>query len=101
MAKTRWRIYTEYVHSRHIAEIVGKYFADYSMFSGIGHYSGDKERCLVIEIICDSGYTHVRNDKSTDIIAICKEINTANHQTYCLITAEQVDVMTVSERNPS
>ena len=98
MTKTRWRIYTEYVHTRHIAEIVNKYFDDYSMFSGIRHYDGDKERCLVIEIICDSGYTHVRDDKSADIIAICKEINTANHQKCCLVTSESVDVMVVSDK---
>jgi len=90
MAKTKWRIYTEYVHTRHIAEIVDKYFADYSMFSGIGHYSGEKERCLVIEII--GGGTMV------DIQAICQEINTANHQTCCLVTSEQVDAMIVADK---
>ena len=91
MKKTRWRIYTEYVHTRHIAEIVSKYFANYSMFSGIGHYSNEKERCLVIEIIdC--------NIRSADIVAICREINTTNHQTCCLIAAEKVDIFYVGER---
>ncbi len=96
MTKTRWRIYTEYVHTRHIAEIVDKYFADYSMFSGIGHYNSDKERCLVIEIIVKTG-----GNNETNIIAICREINMANHQTCCLITSDLVDVMVVSEKNLS
>lgn len=94
MTKTKWTIYTEYIHSRHIAEIVSKYFADFSMFSGIGHYGGEKERCLVIEIISSDA-----NDE-TMIIAICREINTINHQECCLVTAEQVDVMIVSDKVP-
>ncbi len=85
MTKTKWRIYTEYVHTRHIAEIVSKYFADYSMFSGIGHDDGDRYRCLVIEII-----NHA--ERSDDIISICQEINSDNHQKFCTITAEQVDI---------
>lgn len=92
MTKTRWRIYTEYIHSRHIAEIVNKYFADYSMFSGIGHYDHAKERCLVIEIIAEAGIA------DANVVEICREINTANDQTCCLVTAEQVDVMTVTEK---
>ncbi len=91
MIKTRFKIYTEYVHTRHIAEIVSKYFADYSMFSGIGHYSSKKERCLVVEII-DSA------EKSVSVIAICREINTVNHQECCLITSEQVHIMLVAEK---
>ncbi len=91
MNKTRFRIYTEYVHTRHVAEIVDKYFADYSLFSGIGHYDGKKERCLVVEII-DSA------EKSVDVIAICREINTVNHQKCCLITSEQVHTMLVAEK---
>ncbi len=91
MMKTRWRIYTEYVHSRHIAKIVSKYFADYSMFSGIGHCGDRKERRLVIEII-DSV------EKLVDIIAICREINTINHQECCLITSEQVYTTLVAEK---
>ncbi len=96
MTKTRWRIYTEYVHTRHIAKIVSKYFADYSMFSGIRHHGDDQERCLVIEINCDAN-----TSKEMNIEAICQEINTVNHQMCCLVTAEQVDVMTIPEKNPS
>jgi len=92
MTKTRWRIYTEYVHTRHIAEIVDKYFADYSMFSGIRHYGGDKERHLVIEII---SLTVI---DEANVIAICQEINTANHQTCCLVISEQVCVMTIADK---
>lgn len=92
MTKTRYRIYTEYVHSRHIAGIVDKYFANYSMFSGIGHYGGGKERCLVIEIITGTG------TNEPDIIAICREINTMNHQECCLVTSELVDVMIIAEK---
>ncbi len=90
MVKTRWRIYTEYVHTRHIAEIVLKYFSFFSMFSGIGHYGSKKERCLVIEII--------GNGTMVDIQAICREINTVNHQECCLITSEQVHTMLVAEK---
>ena len=96
MTKTKWRIYTEYIHTRHVAEIVDKYFADYSMFSGIGHYGGEKERCLVIEIIPENEY-YLYGE--ADIIEICKKINTANHQTCCLVTSEQVDVMIVAEKS--
>ncbi len=91
MMKTRFRIYTEYVHTRHVAEIVSKYFADYSMFSGIGHYGDKKERCLVIEII-DSAV------KLVDVVTICQKINTVNHQECCLITSEQVYTMLVAEK---
>ncbi len=98
MTKTRFRIYTEYVHSRHIVEIVDKYFADYSMFTGIGHSDHHKERCLVIEIICDSGKIHVRDGKEADIIAICREINSDNHQKCCLVTSEIVNTMLIAER---
>lgn len=96
MIKTRYRIYTEYVHSRHIAEIVSKYFDDYSIFTGIGHYAGSKERCLVIEII-------IINDDTIEaaIIAICREINTDNHQECCLVTSEKVDTMVIAERRQS
>lgn len=90
--KTKWSIFTEYVHTRHVAEIVSKYFADYSMFSGIGHCGGDKERCLVIEIILDAGINE------NDIVAICQEINTVNHQTCCLVTSELVNVMLITEK---
>lgn len=96
MTKTRYRIYTEYVHTRHIAEIVNKYFDSYSMFSGIGFWKGAKERSLVIEVIVDA----VEPDP-IDIIAICREINTVNHQKCCLVTSEQVDVIMVSERVPA
>ena len=89
--KTKYRIYTEYVHTRHVSEIVLKYFSFFSMFSGIGHYGDKKERCLVIENI-DSG------KKSVDVIAICREINTVNHQECCLITSEQVHTMLVAEK---
>ncbi len=88
--KMRWRIYTEYVHTRHIAKIVSKYFANYSMFSGIGHYDGKQERCLVIEII---GFGTM-----VDIQAICREINTDNHQKCCLVTSETVSTMLIAER---
>lgn len=99
MTKTRWRIYTEYVHSRHIAEIVNKYFSDYFMFTGIGYHCGEKERCLIIEIIANKRIRSWEDDKAhDDVIAICKEINTANHQTCCLVISEQVDVMTVTEK---
>lgn len=91
MIKTRWKIYTEYVHSRHIAEIVGKYFDDFSMFSGIGHYGGEKERCLVIEIITE-------HNREEDIISICREINTVNHQECTLITNERIETLLISER---
>ena len=90
MTKTKWSIYTEYCHTRHIAKIVSKYFANYSMFSGIGHYENKKERCLVIEII-DYG------EKSTDIVTICQEINTENHQTCCLVTVEVVEAFLVKD----
>ncbi len=92
--KIRYRLYTEYVHTRHVAEIVSKYFADYSMFSGIGHYNGDKERCLVIEIIS------LREYDEKNVISICQEINTVNDQTCCLVTSEQIDVMIITERIP-
>ena len=91
MKKTRWRIYTEYIHTRHIAKIVNKYFADYSMFSGIGHYDDKQERCLVIEIIA-----FVISE--ADITAICREINSDNHQKCCLITSETVSTMLIAER---
>ena len=91
MAKTKWSIYTEYVHTRHIAEIVGKYFDAYSMFSGIRHYGGEKERCLVIEIIDGEG-------AAIDITAICCEINTYNHQQYCLVTSEKVNTMIIADK---
>ena len=94
MTKTRFRIYTEYVHTRHIAEIVSKYFANYSMFSGIGHYENKKERCLIIEIIAGA-------EKSTDIAIICREINSDNHQDCCLVTSEIVGTMLITERRPS
>ena len=92
MTKTRFRIYTEYVHTRHITEIVSKYFTDYSMFSGIGHYENVKERCLVIEII-DSGCYALE-----DVKAICQEINTKNHQACCLITSEIVETFLVKNK---
>lgn len=85
----RFRIYTEYVHTRHIAEIVNKYFAAYSMFSGIGHYENEKERCLVIEIITDVESALV------DIEVVCREINQANRQDCCLVTVEKVEVFYV------
>ncbi len=88
---TRFRIYTEYIHSRHIVEIVDKYFTEYSMFTGIGHYNHHKERCLIIEIIVDC-------EKSVDIISICREINTNNHQKCCLVTSEIVGTMLITER---
>lgn len=88
MMATRWRIYTEYVHTRHIDEIVSKYFDEYSMFSGIGHFKGKKERCLVIEII--GGGTMV------DIQAICRKINSDNHQECCLVTSETVKQKLIS-----
>ncbi len=88
MTKTKWRLYTEYVHTRHIAEIVKKYFSSFSMFSGIGHYENNKERCLVIEII-DEG------KKLADIKTVCQEINAANHQTCCLVTYEEVNTILV------
>ena len=87
----RYRIYTEYIHSRHIVEIVDKYFSDYSMFTGIGHYDHKKERCLVIEIIANA------NSKA-DVIAICREINSDNHQEYCFVTSEAVSTMLIAER---
>ena len=90
-AMTRWRIYTEYVHSRHIAKIVTKYFTDYSMFSGIGHYDDKQERCLVIEIINETG-------SLADIISICREINSDNHQECCFVTSETVSTMLIAER---
>ena len=92
MTKTRWRIYTEYVHTRHIAEIVDKYFADHSMFSGIEHNNGDRYRCLVIEIIAFA-------ISEADVIAICREINSDNHQKYCTVTSEIVNVMLITERS--
>lgn len=90
--KTKYKIYTEYVHTRHVSEIVLKYFSSFSMFSGIGHYGGDKERCFVIEIVSleDTDYDNV--------VAICCEINATNHQTCCLVTSEQVDTMIITEK---
>ena len=87
----RYRIYTEYIHSRHIVEIVDKYFSDYSMFTGIGHYDHKKERCLVIEIIANA-------NSEADVIAICREINSDNHQETCLVTSEAVNTMLIAER---
>ncbi len=89
MTKTKWTIYTEYVHTRHIAKIVDKYFADYRMFSGIRHYDDRQERCLVIEIITDV-YNAV-----IDIEAICREINSDNHQEFCSVTSETVETMLI------
>ncbi len=91
MKKIRWHIYTEYIHTRHIAKIVSKYFADYSMFSGIGHYDDKQERCLVIEIIAFA-------ISEADITAICREINSDNHQKCCLVTSEIVSTMLIAER---
>ncbi len=93
MTKTRYRIYTEYIHTHHIAEIVNKYFSSFSMFSGIGHYNGEQERCLVIEIIAG-----MRKAIDTDVIAICREINTINHQECCLVTNEQVNTFIVADK---
>ncbi len=95
MKKIRWRIYTEYVHTRHITEIVNKYFDNYSMFSGIGHFKGRKERCLVIEIIPENEYY---TNGEVDIIDICCQINTVNHQACCFITSETVNTMLIAER---
>lgn len=86
MIKTKFRIYTEYVHTRHVAEIVSKYFADYSMFSGIDYNNGNNNRCLVIEIIS-------HDIESENIMKVCQEINSDNHQDYCVVTSEQVFVM--------
>ncbi len=88
---TRWRIYTEYVHTRHISGIVNKYFDNYSMFSGIGHYDGEKERCLVIEIITNK-------ERSIEIEAICRKINSDNCQKCCFVTSELVDTVFITER---
>lgn len=95
MTKTKWSIYTEYVHSRHIAEIVSKYFNNFSMFTGIGHWKKGKERCLVIEIIPENEY-YLYGE--ADVTAICQEINTVNHQKCCFVTSEQVNTMVISER---
>ena len=86
--KIRYRLYTEYCHTRHIAGIVKKYFSSFSMFSGIGHYENNKERCLVIEIIDDG-------KKLADVKTICQEINVANYQACCLVTYEEVNTMLV------
>ena len=86
MTKTCWRIYTEYIHTRHIVKIVDKYFADYFMFSGIEHNGGDKRRCLVIEITD-------HDEKGKDIVNICQEINTDNQQIYCTVTTKQIFTM--------
>ena len=91
MTKTRFRIYTEYIHTRHIAKIVDKYFSSFSMFSGIGYYNDERERCLVIEVVTGHG----RNE---DIASICREINTINHQKCCLVTSEPVNMFIVADK---
>ena len=86
MTKTRWRIQTEYIHSRHIAKIVSRYFDNYTMFSGIEHDRDSKRRCLVIEIVD-------HNERGEDIVKICQEINSDNHQKCCTVTSEPVFVI--------
>ena len=90
MTENRYRIYTEHVNLHQIQSIVDKYFKGYSMFTGMGVWDREHERCLVIEIVSDKS--------KEDVIVICRKINRINHQKCCLVTAEKIDTMYVGEK---
>ncbi len=94
MMQTRWRIYTEHCNMHHVKPIIEAYYDDYVFFTGQWTQKGHHERCLVIEIILPVG------DGEESIIAICREINVANHKPHCVVTTEMVNVMIVKEKLP-
>jgi len=74
-----YRIFTENLNTEKIADIVNKYFEGYTLLNGVGYWQGEKENCLIIEIIT--------NNKSDidKIELIAYAIKKLNHQQAILI----------------
>ena len=92
MTKTRFRIYTEYVNMHHVNPILKSHFKSFSLFHGVGVWEGQEERCLVFEVIAESG------TGESEVVEACREINTINHQQCCLITVEQIEAKIITGR---
>ncbi len=82
----RYRIYTEdllMLGRSNVKKIVNFYFANYTIFYGVGVYKGAEENNMTIEIVTE----HRRDDR---IKNICERINKENLQECCMATIEVV-----------
>lgn len=84
-----YRIHTENVGRKAIAELVSKYFKGFTILDASGYYEGKAERSLVIEIMAPVAMCHV-------VRFIGKAICSLNNQECVLITHEPIEAEYVS-----
>lgn len=77
--KALYRIQTEnsYLFKRNVVKLADEYFsAGYTIFEGVGHWQGEKEPSLTIEILTD-------NEAAVEVLA--GKIKVYNHQECILL----------------
>jgi len=84
-----YRLHTENVGRKGIAEMVSKYFQGFTLIDATGYYKGKAERSLVIEIMAPVTMGHV-------VRFLGKLIAWKNGQECVLITCEKTRAEFVS-----
>ena len=49
-----YRIYTEDVNRDEVEQLISSKLDSFTLLTGIGYYKGEKEQCLIVEIISDN-----------------------------------------------
>ena len=81
-----YRIHTEDVNRKQIIELAGKRFDGFTVSFGIGHYKGDSEFSLILEIITSD---------AASIYLLAEEIRKANGQESVLVNRIESSALSV------
>lgn len=75
-----YRIYTENVGRRQVAELVSKYFKGFTILDATGYYKGQAERSMVIELMASDHQSHV--------IRFLSKVIAQKHNQECVLVTE-------------
>ena len=81
-----YRIHTEDINRKQVIELAGKRFDGFTVSFGIGHYKGDAEFSLILEIITSD---------AASIYLLAEEIRKANGQESVLVNRIESSALSV------
>ena len=84
----RYRIYTENKNFDAVVEHVASVIPGFSVFTGVGVWQGQREKCLVIEVMADDV---VRNKVYDRVCGLATWIKNFNSQQAVIVAQETVE----------
>ncbi len=89
-----YRLYTENKNREGFETLIGKFFQSFSIFEGVGYWEGQREDCLMIEVIDIYGKNEIEHEEmKKQIQRLGTAIAFYNTQNQVMITRHLVTIL--------